>query len=670
MMAPRRSFIVAVTLMACLSLAPAQARQSAVEMTTLPYATRAGQELLLNLYLPKDAARPLPVIVFLHGGGWSGGTRTTGPDFRRFFAQDGFAMASIEYRLTPSVTFPSNVEDVKTAVRWLRANAATHGLNADRICLWGTSAGGHLAAVAALAPRSCIFEGADNLNQSSAVRCVLDAYGPVDFAQMDTQTEREKATLQPQPPALLAAPPMVGGVVGGAARGEGAGRGGEAVGGNTAPAARGAGRGGPTPHDAPSSPESRLIGAPVQSVPDRVRAASPQTYVSGEAPAFLIMHGLADNSVPHGQSVLLYEALARAGADATLRLIDGLPPHVLQPHESRRTGGAVPDGRAGASERWRGGAETIARASSTSRATFSGSTCVELFGALLLQPDVAERDLARAVLLDLQGDHARRLAARRVVVDEDHHELTIDDVGERVAVGDDVEPVPLAGLDHALHCVAIADRSDRARPFVRLHAHDVAPPADLGFRASASVLHIAVVVQGVVEVERVAGDVPVRVGWPAKAAAGHGLVSLRVPSRPSPRWWLWPDPSAIEHTAVNVEVRLDLEFQLEVRRLAAAPDDERPPEPSFGCTLGGDRAVLDLPDLRVSVPAIERSAVKDLRSSRRRPCSRSAPARCRNQRMGARRPGPPWALAFRLRVESATRTLAGVQNAASLARRR
>jgi fermentation-respiration switch protein FrsA (DUF1100 family) len=79
------------------------------------------------------------------------------------------------------------------------------------------------------------------------------------------------------------------------------------------------------PHDAPTSPESRLVGAPIQTVPDRVRAASPLTYVRKDAPPFLLMHGLADNSVPHGQSVLLYEALAAAGAAATLRLIDGLP---------------------------------------------------------------------------------------------------------------------------------------------------------------------------------------------------------------------------------------------------------------------------------------------------------------------------------------------------------
>ena len=119
------------------------------ELRTLTYASRDGADLLLDLYLPaKPIRRPTPVIVFLHGGGWSGGTRTTGPDFKRYFAQDGFAMASIEYRLTPSITFPANVEDVRTAVRWLKANAAAHGLDPDRICLWGTSAGGHLAAVA------------------------------------------------------------------------------------------------------------------------------------------------------------------------------------------------------------------------------------------------------------------------------------------------------------------------------------------------------------------------------------------------------------------------------------------------------------------------------------------------------------------------------------------
>ena len=250
--------------------------------------------------------------MFLHGGGWSGGTRTTGPDFKRFFAQDGFAMASIEYRLTPSITFPANAEDVKTAIRWISANADTYGLDPGRIGIWGTSAGGHLAAIVGVTPRGT-FEGEDNLSQSSAVQCVLDAYGPTAFNLMDAQTEQERATLQSQPPALAQAPPMRGGVV---VEGPGTRR----------HCGSGPGRGGaPAPHDAATSPESRLVGAPIQTVPDKVRVASPLTYVRSGAPPFLIMHGLADSSVPHGQSVVLYEALAAAGNDVTLRLIDGLP---------------------------------------------------------------------------------------------------------------------------------------------------------------------------------------------------------------------------------------------------------------------------------------------------------------------------------------------------------
>jgi len=278
--------------LAALGLVGAQEPKSA-EVRTLTYASRNGADLLLDLYLPANPIRrPAPVIVFLHGGGWSGGTRTTGPDFRRYFARDGFAMASIEYRLTPSITFPANVEDVRTAVRWLKANAAAYELDSGRICLWGTSAGGHLAAVAALAPRGT-FDAADNANQSSTVRCVLDAYGPTRFDVMDAQTQDERATLQTSVVTI-----NVGG-----------GRGGR----------------GSVPHNDPASPESRLLGAAVQSVPDGGRAASPITYVGKDAPPFLIMHGLADASVPHGQSILLYEALIKAGEEATLRLIDGLP---------------------------------------------------------------------------------------------------------------------------------------------------------------------------------------------------------------------------------------------------------------------------------------------------------------------------------------------------------
>lgn len=252
-----------------------------MSIQTLRYASPNGAELFMDLYRPPGASGRLPVIVFIHGGAWRAGTRTTGPDLERFFARDGFAMASIDYRLTPDGVFPRSVEDVKTAVRYLRTHAAEHDLDADRIGLWGLSAGGHLAAVAALAPRGT-FEGTDWLDESSAVQCVLDAYGPTWFTTMDEEAAAEAAALTPS---------------------------------------------GATPrlrHDSPSSPESRLVGAPIQSVPARVREASPITYVSGGAPPFLIMHGTADDMVPARQSVRLFDSLAAAGADVELRLLDAV----------------------------------------------------------------------------------------------------------------------------------------------------------------------------------------------------------------------------------------------------------------------------------------------------------------------------------------------------------
>jgi dienelactone hydrolase len=141
-----------------------------------------------------------------------------------------------------------------------------------------------------------MFEGTHNLNHTSTVRCVLDAYGPTRFDVMDVQTQQERATLQPAVVSI-----------------------------NVPGGGRGTGGRGAVAHDEPTSPESRLVGAAVPSVPDRVRAASPMTYVDKDAPSFLIFPGLAVNSVPLGQCVLLYEALKAAGQDVTLRLVDGLP---------------------------------------------------------------------------------------------------------------------------------------------------------------------------------------------------------------------------------------------------------------------------------------------------------------------------------------------------------
>ena len=118
----------------------------------LVYASPEGKPLLADLYLPGGAGEPPPAIVWLHGGGWRFGDRRLAPDLSRYFASSGFAMASIDYRLSREAVFPAQLHDVRAAIRWLRGNAARFGIDADRIGLWGASAGGHLAVWAAGQP--------------------------------------------------------------------------------------------------------------------------------------------------------------------------------------------------------------------------------------------------------------------------------------------------------------------------------------------------------------------------------------------------------------------------------------------------------------------------------------------------------------------------------------
>src|SRR5829696_2873512 len=113
----------------------------------LEYATPAGASLRADLHLPDPARIPAPAIVWIHGGGWRFGNRRVGPGLSRFFAARGFAMAAIDYRLTRRAIFPALIEDVKTAIRWLRSVSPSYGIDGARIGLWGASSGGHLAAL-------------------------------------------------------------------------------------------------------------------------------------------------------------------------------------------------------------------------------------------------------------------------------------------------------------------------------------------------------------------------------------------------------------------------------------------------------------------------------------------------------------------------------------------
>ncbi len=234
----------------------------------IEYANVDGKPLLLDLRIP-DGPGPYPVIVYLHSGAWVSGDRTGGPAIRQ--ASRGYAVASIDYRLAPQYVWPAQIEDCKAAVRWLRANAARFKLDPERIGVFGTSAGGHLAAVLGTSGDVPSVEGMQlgNPQYSSRVKTVIDFYGPTDLLKLDDQK--------------LPCIPLDG--------------------------------------NASYMPPSLLMGCPVQQCKEKTMQASPMTYVTSDDPPFLIMHGLLDCLVPWQQSVLLHNALEEKGVQSTLILI-------------------------------------------------------------------------------------------------------------------------------------------------------------------------------------------------------------------------------------------------------------------------------------------------------------------------------------------------------------
>ncbi len=253
----------------------------------LQYAAPGGAPLFADLHLPHGTGASVPAIAWLHGGGWRFGNRHLAPDLSRFFARSGFAMAAIDYRLSHQAVFPAQIEDVTTAIRWLRSVAPAYGLDRDRIGLWGSSAGGHLSALAGLTSDGLFArDGAPYAEHSNSVQAVVDGYGPTDFLQIDAHRPPE-GTMSDDPETLLLP--------------------------------RGMGR-----SAEPDSFESLLLGRPIETCPDRVREANPLTYAAPGVPPFLILHGCSDTTVPVHQSELLYGALAAHDNDVSLCLIEGL----------------------------------------------------------------------------------------------------------------------------------------------------------------------------------------------------------------------------------------------------------------------------------------------------------------------------------------------------------
>jgi acetyl esterase/lipase len=149
------------------------------------YSTPDGQKLELDMARSKVAKGLAPAIVCIHGGGFRAGDRQHHDSLCVQLAQRGYVAVTVTYRLAPKYQFPAAVNDVKAAVRWLRANRTKYGIDPDRIGATGDSAGGHLALFLGLTADVKSFDAADggNADQSSGVTCVVDLYGPTDFTK-------------------------------------------------------------------------------------------------------------------------------------------------------------------------------------------------------------------------------------------------------------------------------------------------------------------------------------------------------------------------------------------------------------------------------------------------------------------------------------------------------
>jgi acetyl esterase/lipase len=142
-----------------------------------------GQHLQVNLARPKEGSGPFPAVVCIHGGGFRAGKRESYDKLCLTLAQNGYVAITVTYRLAPAYPFPAAVLDCKSAVRWLRANAARYRVDPARIGVMGGSAGGHLAQFLGVTAGVKEFESGENPEQSSAVACVVNFYGPSDLTK-------------------------------------------------------------------------------------------------------------------------------------------------------------------------------------------------------------------------------------------------------------------------------------------------------------------------------------------------------------------------------------------------------------------------------------------------------------------------------------------------------
>ncbi|OGF45199.1 MAG: hypothetical protein A2452_05055 [Candidatus Firestonebacteria bacterium RIFOXYC2_FULL_39_67] len=237
---------------------------SSAQWTSYEFAKFEDKPLKLTLYIPNEKpTEPMPVFVSIHGGGWRTGGRGDDPQPAKF-AKHGYFSVSIDYRLSGEAKFPSQIEDVKCAIRFLRSKAKEFNINPNKIGVWGSSSGGHLAALLGTSGDVKELEGKGGYKEfSSRVQAVCEWCGPVDPFKIEEMCKKQQYCVI-------------------------------------------------------NDLYKQLFGGMASEKKELATKSNPVTFITKDDPPFLIMHGDKDQIVPHEQSILLYEALKKAGVEATL----------------------------------------------------------------------------------------------------------------------------------------------------------------------------------------------------------------------------------------------------------------------------------------------------------------------------------------------------------------
>lgn len=264
--------MLVVVLVPVFSIAARPAEPAIKLEKAVHYATAGDDKLLLDIAVPPGDG-PFPCVVCFHGGAWRyGGRKDLSGGFKdktgkpaaswiEVIAAKGYVAASISYRLAPKYKFPGMIEDARSAIRYLRANARTYKADPDKFAALGFSAGGHLALLAGLCDKSAGFDVGENLTNSGNVQCVVSFFGPTDLALYAKSEGIEDAYLVP------------------------------------------------------------VFGKECKTDPSIYRRASPMTYVGKDAPPTLFLHGTLDLIVPVKHSEMMHKALTDAGATAEIHTV-------------------------------------------------------------------------------------------------------------------------------------------------------------------------------------------------------------------------------------------------------------------------------------------------------------------------------------------------------------